>query len=402
MAMFHLFLEAGFPFEVAHCNFGLRGRESDADQDFVESACAQNGIACHSIDLENEMAADKTGDSVQQRARRLRYDHFGKLRIAQKLDLIATAHHADDNLENFFIYLLRNNSGAMFRGIPVSNPPIIRPMMEFGREEIRDYLEKNKLSWREDRSNAEDKYLRNKLRHMILPGLHCEYPEASRDYLELSEAYRQNEAQLNKTAYAKMLRSDAWEFSFETLIHPALAIVFRSWLAGSGVHADRIEQIFANRNVGKSFPMKDGHELFVTRKGFSYRKISASRSKKIAFSEIPWEGNYGKFNIKMEFIHNEPQDIKEEGVYYFDREILGRELVLRAWKQHDRMQVFGSGGQKKLSDIFIDKRIELPHKNDFPVLESNGKILAVVGLKRSNLGPVVEGNNSYLKLTWSA
>ena len=400
MAMFHLFLEAGFPFEVAHCNFGLRGKESDADQAFVEGACAQKGVKCHSVEFESEMAASKAGDSVQQRARRLRYDYFEKVRKKQGLDHIATAHHADDNLENFFIYLLRNNLGAAFRGIPVDNPPLIRPMMAFGRDEIREHLSSQSLTWREDRSNAEDKYLRNKLRHMILPGLQHEYPEASRDYLKLSEAYRQNELQLNHTAFAKMLGTDNWEFPFDALKHPAIAIIFRNWLSGFGLHADRVTQIASNRNTGKSFPLKPGFELYITRKGFTYRKTATPKAIKIPLSNLPWEGHYGKFHIQMEFTTMQPENLKEDGVYYFDAEILGPELTLRPWKQHDRMQVFGSGGQKKLSDIFIDKRIELPYKKDFPVLESDGHIIAVMGLKRSNNAPVQVEKNIYIKVEY--
>jgi len=169
VVLMHLCNQLKLSVSLAHCNFKLRNEESDLDEEFVIklSQILNNQIFTIHFDTENYAQEHKT--SIQIAARNLRYQWFQELVSTHHFDYILTAHHADDNLETFLINLTRGSGLEGFTGIPEKNGNIIRPLLPFSRAEILEYAKENQLKWREDASNASTKYVRNKIRHQIVP-----------------------------------------------------------------------------------------------------------------------------------------------------------------------------------------------------------------------------------------
>lgn len=171
MAMVHLFQQTSHPIAMAHCNFQLRGLESFEDQKFIEDYADAHHIPIYSTKFDTIAFAEDFQLSIQMAARELRYNWFYELLETENYDFILTAHHADDNLETFLINLSRGTGLEGLSGIPVQNNKIIRPLLIFSRHEIEVYVAENNIVWREDSSNASNKYLRNKIRHDLIPVL---------------------------------------------------------------------------------------------------------------------------------------------------------------------------------------------------------------------------------------
>ena len=169
MVMAHLFSKLNFEIALAHCNFQLRGKESLEDQFFVKKYADANKIPVFITQFDTLSFADDYKLSTQVAARELRYNWFYELLENENFDYILTAHHADDNIETFLIHLVRGSGLDGFTGIPAQNESVIRPLLVFSREEISNYAAANAIQWREDSSNSSDKYLRNKIRHDLVP-----------------------------------------------------------------------------------------------------------------------------------------------------------------------------------------------------------------------------------------
>ena len=171
VVMLDLFHRSGFPVAVAHVNFQLRGEESDGDEAFVRSLAEKYGVRCFIKRADTLQFADENKLSIQEAAREIRYQWFEELCGQEGFEQVAVAHNADDQVETFFINLLRGSGVAGLKGMPVKRGLIIRPLLFAGRKEIERYAKEQKLPFREDSSNLLDKYLRNKIRHHLLPEL---------------------------------------------------------------------------------------------------------------------------------------------------------------------------------------------------------------------------------------
>jgi tRNA(Ile)-lysidine synthase len=164
-----LLLQLDFKIGVAHCNFQLRAEESDQDFSFVKDFCKKNNIPFFGQHFDTKEYAERHKLSIQIAARKLRYDWFDELLKTEGFDYLLTAHHADDSVETFLINFTRGTGLDGLTGIPQRNDKIIRPLLLFSREAIENYAKENNIQWREDSSNASDKYVRNKIRHEIIP-----------------------------------------------------------------------------------------------------------------------------------------------------------------------------------------------------------------------------------------
>ncbi len=171
MVLADLLIQSGLKFSVAHCNFQLRGKASDGDSSFIEEFCKENQIDFF-IKKFDVQGYQKTGNySIQMAARNLRYDWFDELIQQYQFDFLLTAHQLDDSIETFLINLSRGTGIEGLTGIKKQKGKILRPLLPFSKNEILDYAEKNNVKWREDDSNNSDDYLRNKIRHRIIPVL---------------------------------------------------------------------------------------------------------------------------------------------------------------------------------------------------------------------------------------
>ena len=187
VVMLDLFHSAGFKADIAHCNFQLRGEESEGDEEFVRALADNLGLLCHVQAFDTEKTAAEEGISIQMAARNLRYAWFDELRKKHRYDWIATAHNQDDILETFFINLSRGTGIRGLTGIPVRAGKVIRPLLFASRDEILEYAGMNQLNYREDSSNASEKYLRNKIRHKLIPLMEEQNPSFRQSMSETIE-----------------------------------------------------------------------------------------------------------------------------------------------------------------------------------------------------------------------
>ena len=169
-ALFHILLELGINFSVAHANFGLRGTDSENDETFVKTLCSKNNIPFYSKTMDVLKFKKENNDSTQSAARKLRYQWFYELLDQHKLSQIITAHHLNDSAETFFINLLRGTGINGLTGIE-NQVKIFRPFLNVTSNQIKEYVEKQNITWREDYTNTEETYVRNKIRHNIIPTL---------------------------------------------------------------------------------------------------------------------------------------------------------------------------------------------------------------------------------------
>lgn len=192
MVLANLFKEAGYTFAIAHCNFKLRANESDADEQFVVQWAQRHHIPIHVKKFDTKQYATSHKLNTQLAARELRYKWFSSLVQEHSYSAVLTAHHADDALETFLINLSRGTGLDGLTGIPEKNGAIVRPLLPFSRLELKSYAEENKLEWREDSSNATINYLRNRIRHTIVPNLKMMHPEFLHNFLRTQTYLRQN------------------------------------------------------------------------------------------------------------------------------------------------------------------------------------------------------------------
>ena len=194
MVLADVLLKTKVEFVVAHCNFHLRGEESDGDEQFVRENAEKIGIQCFVKHFDTEQYAAEQGISIEMAARDLRYDWFEELRQQLRYDKIAVAHHADDQAETFFINLLRGAGLRGLKGMQPQNGVVIRPLLWASREQIHQYAVENQITWREDHTNAETIYLRNKIRNQLLPVFDELHPEARQGlYKSLEHLASENE-----------------------------------------------------------------------------------------------------------------------------------------------------------------------------------------------------------------
>jgi tRNA(Ile)-lysidine synthase len=396
--MARLFALSGFDFAMAHVNFGLRGMDSEADEAFVRSLGDELGVEVFVERVDVAQYRKQNGVSVQMAARSLRYDFFHRLMKERGFGKLATAHHANDNLEHFFVYLYRGNTAVAWRGIWAEQGEVIRPLLGFLKADLADFLLVNGWGWREDRSNAGTGYLRNKVRHFLMPGM----DEFAREFYGLSqqqqvffggEQAREAEAW---ASHSKEVRGGWFVPSVYRTVAGEAGVMDR--LMGMGFSRSMVTQALAVKQVGKWF---DGSlwRLWVGRQGWM---ISPKEWMSPSAVVMVWEDGavveWGGYRIGLRKVTAEE---KMDGVdtYYFGLGVSARSWVLRGWVNGDEMTGFG-GVHKKVSDWFVDEKIESFAKPFVPLLVGAEGVLCAMGVRRSSLHPVVLGDAGFWALSW--
>lgn len=390
-----LFKSSPFRFAMAHCNFKLRGRASDKDQDLVAKMAGNAGVDffCEQFDTKEYARMEKV--SIQVAARDLRYQWLEKVRRLNGFDLIATAHHLDDNIETLLLNLTRGTGLSGLKGIPGKNGHIIRPLLFASREEIAAYATLYKIPFRNDRSNASDKYTRNKIRHHVVPVLREINPSL---HNSLKQYFDNMESILRLYHYAldhfrdNLVKHTTGEV--EIMIEPLLEIpgfdsLLYEFLKVYGFSPKVSSSIAAclEKPAGRVFysdthtAVKDRSLLFV----FPSVQLPAGSSISIGIKT-------GKCRTDKYFFLFEHFKVPENGIQAWpenehealiDEDLLEFPLLLRPWKNGDSMIPIGMSGKKKISDILTDAKIPLHRKKNIFVLESQGKIAWIPGLKCS-------------------
>ncbi len=386
MVMTAVFQEAGYSIAVAHCNFQLRGEESDGDEAFIKQYCARFKIDFYSRRFSTKNYAEETRLSVQMAARELRYNWFDELMEEKKFHWLATAHHLDDNIETVLLRWIKGANLDQLTGIPVRNGKIIRPLLFATRQEILDFAKAEKLMWREDASNATSDYQRNFVRHQVVPRLKELNPSLAQTFgnsLEkikgAHELMKRGLGQLKDT----ITKNEGQQFMVDkTLLllleHPVF--VCYEWLRPFGFEWDRCDQLISALDgaPGKKF-LSNTHEAVIDRE---YIIVSPRQewAHEILIEDGQAKAVLGPWVLTLKTAPgNKIEASEDHGT--FDAELVKYPLVWRKWRNGDSFCPLGLAHRKKLSDFLIDEKVPLNKKQTVTVIESGGEIVWVVGLR---------------------
>ena len=395
MVLADLLLKSKVEFVAAHCNFHLRGEESDGDERFVMDFCEKNGIQHFVKHFETEKYANEQGISIEMAARDLRYAWFEELRQQLGLDKIIVAHHADDQAETFFINLLRGAGLNGLKGMKPQNGVIIRPLLWASREQINQYAVENQILWREDHTNAESVYLRNKIRNQLLPAFDELHPEARQGlYQSLEHLSSENELyrELLKEKLSQIVehKGEVQSLPYSTfsiqhstfsIPHSAFQLLFE-WLRQYNFNPDQCHFIFdaMETGIGNKY-FSPTHQLVIGRNELQLSEIKSIDDEEIQIEvgeeEItsPIQLHFTKFGKLADFVIDKSPEIAQLD---FDR--LKFPLTLRHWRQGDRFHPLGMKGSKLLSNFFVDQKFtEYQKRNVWLLVSADGDIIWVVG-----------------------
>ena len=395
MALLYLLYESGFSIEVAHCNFQLRGIDSEADEQFIRESCSALNIPVHVKRFDTDKQAKSEGISIQMAARNIRYSWFEELRKECNLDWIATAHHRDDQVETILMNLARGTGLKGMHGILPRQNKIIRPLLFSDRTMIEDWMQEQKHAFREDGSNASLKYVRNKLRHQVVPILKELNPSLSSTIQENTERFAASEINLSyflekERGSILKQKGEVQHISISELMKfPAPFSILFYFLSEYGFNDWKAINQILTSDPGKVIFSKT-HELLKDRNELVLREIKTQDTNIFEIFEdteqilVPISLNFNTLDIK-----NFTLD-KSKHLAALDYEKLKFPLALRKWKKGDIFYPLGMRGKKKLSDFFIDEKFSLFEKENTWLLCSQGEIVWVVGHRMDERFKLVE------------
>lgn len=388
-------LMPGASFGIAHCNFSLRGKESDGDEDFVRKAAQEKGIPFHTVRFDTEGYSAANGISIEMAARDLRYGWFGKICSENGYDAVAVAHNADDNAETLLLNILRGCGTRGLCGMQKETVrdslKILRPMLDIGRGEILDWMETNGRKWREDSTNAEDGHRRNILRHKVIPIM----KELNPDLLNTlrREMGRWKEVDGIAERYfrekAGKVTDDGKRISTEALLG------FENWkyilwrlLEKCNFSAQTFDALCTLLESGRTISGKTFEtptHIVETETGFLSVHERTQEEKAPDPMEIAGPGTirFGNHSLVVKLLRRDAlESVKAPaGTVYFDREKADFPLKLRQWRDGDRICPIGMKGSKKLSDIYGEAGLSREEKAGSIVIESSGKVICAFPLR---------------------
>ena len=407
----HLMWRAAVPFAIAHCNFHLRPGDCDRDEAFVRGLAEHYGAQCFVAQFDTRNHAIREGLSVEEAARNLRYGFFEQVCKNEDIDAVATAHHQDDAIETFFINLLRGTGIAGLRGIPVRNGKVIRPLLVFSRKEIDDYVKANALDYVEDYTNAETIFLRNRIRHDVIPLL--------RDIsTSFDNTMRGNMARLRdvEQVYHQVVKQDSQhvdsrvgekgqEFSIDIpwlkSLVPLGTRLFEL-LRPYGFSSDVCQAIIASLDgqSGKQF-LSSTHRIVKDRYHLILTPLTSTEDEEylLDFPSLGCVAGQPAWLTMEEALYDGDVIKLSRDEAWFDMDKLVFPLKLRRWHRGDRLKPFGMQGSRLVSDLLSDLKLSIVEKERvWVVTDFEGELLWVVGLRASRTAQVTPRTQRLLKL----
>ncbi|MBS0011164.1 MAG: tRNA lysidine(34) synthetase TilS [Bacteroidales bacterium] len=405
LVMLDLFHKAGYKIAVAHCNFRLRGREADGDEEFVESLCRKSKLRFYKKRFQTTEYAAQKGLSIQMAARDLRYEWLAGIRENENYDLVATGHNLNDSIETIILNLARGTGINGLTGISPRSGYLIRPILFATRQMIRDYAESNRLCHREDSSNIQTKYKRNKIRHRIIPILEEINPSVLHSIDESSDHLKS--AYIIYSGAIESKRKEIFKYDKDSAsvktsdlenLEPAvtwLYELFKQWNFNKYqareinqlIHADPGKQLFSTSHCLS----KDRGKIIIT-------PLADRQEKEIIinspgeFIKVDLIDSYRIIPVKNVIFSN------NNDYAYLDADLIEYPLTIRRWVEGDYFYPLGMQGRKKISDMLIDMKIPLPYKDDVYVLEMKGKIIWLIGIRIDDRFKVTESTSEVLQI----
>jgi tRNA(Ile)-lysidine synthase len=404
MVMAHLFLSCHYNFGIAHCNFNLRGMESDKDEAFVKSFASDNRIPFFSERFDTTGFASEKGISIQMAARELRYRWFEEIRFKHNYTAISVAHNLNDNAETFLINLTRGTGIAGLTGMKPRHRNIIRPLLFATRNAINVYRNLHNIDFREDRSNSETRYTRNKIRHIIIPQFREINPsfettitETAERLSEINEIVSVHISEIRDKV--TILRDNSIVFKINILqgLSPkqtTLYELFRPYGIGKGQLNDLANLI--NGKTGSQLITPD-YRLLKNRKELV---VSKNESDSEDYLEITTVKDLLKFpgciSAEIKEVNTGFAIPESSNTACLDADKVSFPMIIRKWKYGDSFYPLGMKQKKKLSDYFVDRKYSILAKEYCRILESGGKIAWIINDRIDNRFRITSGTKNAL------
>ena len=403
VALTYLLSELNFTISLAHCNFNLRGKESDLDEDFVKKLGNKLEIPVFTTQFNTEVFAKENKQSTQIAARSLRYSWFQKLEKEHSFDYVLTAHHADDNLETFLINLTRGTGLEGLTGISEINRRIVRPLLKFSRKEILTFIKENKIEWREDKSNAQTKYIRNKIRHKVVPFLKEINPSLLNTFAKTAEYLKESqhilEDRIKKVATEVLTVNEntiAINIQKVEKLSKPKAYLYQLLKAYNFTEWNDVYNLLSAQS-GKQVLSKT-HTLLKDRGSLVlFKNIYPNNIETIFIQENELEITK-PIHLKIENVIEKSRKNKE--TIFIDKEKCVFPLQLRRWQNGDFFYPSGMTGKKKLSKYFKDEKFSLFEKlNTWLLCNNNNDIIWIVGYREDSRYEMTRQTNSLFKIS---
>lgn len=409
MVMMSLTAAAGYRFGVAHCNFQLRGKESDEDEVLVEHEAKRYGAEFFNKRFDTTGEMERTGESMEMAARRLRYAWFRELCDEHGYTVIAIAHHSNDSIETFFINMLRGTGLRGLTGITTQVGRVVRPMMFATRKDIHDYAVAHRIPFREDSSNRSTKYLRNKVRIGLVPMLKEINPQ-------FTTIMRRNISSLSQaqdfiTSAINIVKSESLEQQGDIYrlkvanIRPTLPrnyVIYEILNSEFGFKGDVVDALchaLDSDATGRRFYARDWVAV-VDRGDVVIATVTEDDSCETIVEKSTMRSYAGGSVLYYEYCNIDFIDNLDQGdnVALLDADKLKFPLKVRRWQDGDWFVPFGMSGRKKLSDYLIDKKVSMAEKSRQFVLVSGDDIVWVIGRRLDDRFAITRRTENVLRV----
>jgi tRNA(Ile)-lysidine synthase len=392
MVMAHLFHKAGIETGIAHCNFCLRGKESDMDEELVREFANENEIVFFSKRFKTKVYAEQNGISVQMAARELRYNWFEEIRNKNGFSSIAVGHNLNDNIETLLINLIRGTGITGLTGMKQVSNKIIRPLLFATRQSIADYCKTHQVVFREDRSNTETKYMRNKIRHLVIPILKEINPSIESTLIETAERL----SGINEivTDFINDLRGkiskqdfDITTFNINLLQnHLKNSTILYELFKPFGITRsllDDLYKVIKGRTGAQLFTST--HRLLKNRNEIIISGPTVNDNEIIVVNNLrDLKKHHSISSVKAISISKDYSITSNNETATIDLQKISFPLIIRKWHTGDYFYPLGMTRKKKLSDYFIDRKYSRVDKENALILESGGKIIWIIGERIDN------------------
>lgn len=406
MVMWELFEKSGFHYAIIHCNFQLRGSESDADEKLVLQKAEMLGVRIMSRRFDTTEYAKLTGVSIEMAARELRYAWFDEELQKNGFHHIATAHHHDDLLETFFINLIRKTGIKGLTGFKSKSDRLIRPMLFTNRKEIESFAQNAGIDYRTDQTNNEIVFQRNYIRHKIIPALEKLNPAFRNNLAETIQNLRQIE-----DYYLKNIEKQIDEITEKSETQEEMSIslllktdfprqILYEWLNRFSFNPATIELAFSHlkSSSGRRFYSKT-HRLIIDRDRLIITDLSEEREH-IYYIEKNDIEIFKPLHLKMQYFPVDEVEIDpHKNMAFIDADKLVFPLIIRKWEAGEYFQPLGMKGFKKLSDFFIDQKLSIPQKESIWILYSGNKIVWIIGQRIDNRFKITNETETILRIS---
>lgn len=391
---------------LAHCNFQLRGAESDNEEAFILDYAKQHKLQIFTKKFNTQKFANSTKQSIQMAARQLRYEWFENLAQNNGFDYILTAHHADDNLETFFINLIRGTGIEGLTGISEQHASVIRPLLPFNRDQILNYAKDNNLEWCEDSSNSSMNYIRNRLRHKLIPILKSICPEIL-DRLVTTQSYLTSSKEVLKS-HIDTIENKVCSFNEVGEIYYNIEAI-KSY--GDPTHYlylllskygftdwEALKKLLIAQS-GKQI-LSSTHKIIKHRHVLIVSPITESEPFEMAIFQDQAEIFVSSLSKFLKIMKSTQIDPIERNTIFVDSSKLKFPLTLRSWRPGDYFYPYGMDGKKKVSKFFKDEKLAITEKSRTLILCSNGQIVWILGMRPDNRFVANSDSTSILKISF--